>query len=227
MKLSRTKDNGAAADAFERTASELRGARDPRACTAVARSLLRDVEHAYARAAAEGVAFACGAGCAYCCHQRVAVMPHEAIGLLERMRSMPEDERAGVEQRLRANARRVDAMTPQEHRRANLACAFLENKRCRVYDTRPSVCAAYHSLDRKRCEQAFANPATLGTPSSARPALLEVQAFCDAVIDATHAAVRDANLSATRLELHTAMRALLDRPELAAEWAAGAELDGR
>jgi Fe-S-cluster containining protein len=210
MKLSRAHVNGAATEAFERTSRALREARGPGVCVGVARALLQDVGREYVRAAAAGAAVACGAGCAYCCHQRVMVMPHEALALLERVRGLPKEERADVEQRLRANASRVDAMTPDEHRRANLACAFLENGQCRVYDTRPSVCAAYHSLDRSRCEQAFAHPETLGTPRSARPALLEVQAFCDAVIDATRAAACDAGLSAARLELHTALRALLD-----------------
>lgn len=230
MEFSRNDSSGddlgvASKDAFDRAARGLRAARDPAACAAVERALLRDVERAYARAAADGVAFACAAGCAYCCHQRVSVMPHEALALLERLTSLPDEARAEVERRLRANASRVDAMTRDEHVRANLACAFLDNGRCRVYDTRPSVCAAYHSLDRKRCEQAFARPATLGTPQGARPALLDVQRFCDAVVAATDAGVRDAGLSTVRLELSTALRALLDRPELAARWAAGEALD--
>ena len=215
----------ASTDAFDRASRGLRAERDPDACAELERALLRDVEREYARAAADGVAFACAAGCAYCCHQRVSVMPHEALALLARLKSLPDAERAEVERRLRANASRVDAMTKDEHIRANLACAFLDNGRCRVYDTRPSVCASYHSLDRKRCEQAFARPETLGTPRSSRPALLDVQRFCDAVVAATDAGVRDAGLSTTRLELSTAMRALLDRPELAERWAAGEALE--
>ena len=54
----------ASKDAFDRAARGLRAARDPAACAAVERALLSDVERAYARAAADGVAFACAAGCA-------------------------------------------------------------------------------------------------------------------------------------------------------------------
>lgn len=217
--------SSASADAHERAARELPAARDPHACASLARALLRDIDREYAKAAADGVVFACAAGCAFCCHQRVGVMPHEALALLEALRGLPDADRAEVERRLRANAGRVDAMTPDEHRRANLACAFLDDGRCRVYDTRPSVCAAYHSLDRKRCEHAFAHPETLGTPRSSRPALLDVQTFCDAAVEGTRAGVCAAGLSAVRLELSTALRALLDRPELAARWAAGEALE--
>ena len=75
---------------------------------------------------------------------------------------------------------------------------------------RPSACAAYHSLSRARCEHAFRHPADIGTPRNARPALLELQAFGSAQIETTSAARKAAGLSGGQLELHQALRALLD-----------------
>jgi hypothetical protein len=65
-------------------------------------------------------------------------------------------------------------------------------------------------LSRARCEHAFRNPADIGTPRNARPALLELQVFGAAQIEATGAARKAAGLEASQAELHQALRALLD-----------------
>jgi hypothetical protein len=65
-------------------------------------------------------------------------------------------------------------------------------------------------LSRARCEHAFLNPADIGTPRNARPALLELQAFNAAQIEATSAACKAAGLDGEQVELHQALRALLD-----------------
>jgi hypothetical protein len=65
-------------------------------------------------------------------------------------------------------------------------------------------------LSRARCEHAFRHPEDIGTPRSARPALLELQAFGSGQIAATAAALREAGLSGGQTELHQALRALLD-----------------
>ena len=75
---------------------------------------------------------------------------------------------------------------------------------------RPSACAAYHSLSRERCEHAFRHPADIGTARNARPALLELQVFGTAQIEATAAARMAAGLAGEQAELHQALRALLD-----------------
>jgi hypothetical protein len=65
-------------------------------------------------------------------------------------------------------------------------------------------------LSRARCEHAFHNPADIGTPRNARPALLELQVFGAAQIEATSAARKAAGLAGEQVELHHALRALLD-----------------
>jgi Fe-S-cluster containining protein len=142
---------------------------------------------------------------------RVEVFAHEAAALLEHLRKRASAEEAAViEERIRANAARIDALTVEQHRSAGMACAFLRNGLCSAHDVRPSACAAYHSLSRARCEHAFHNPADIGTSRNARPALLELQAFGTAQIEATSGARKAAGLGGEQVELHQALRALLD-----------------
>ena len=126
---------------------------------------------------------------------------------------MSPAEAAAIEQRILTNARLVDSMTPERHRTAGLACAFLVDGRCSAHEVRPSACAAYHSLSRERCEQSFRNPAGIGTPRNARPALLELQVFGTALIEATQAGCTAAGISGEQAELHQALRALLTGAE--------------
>jgi Fe-S-cluster containining protein len=104
-------------------------------------------------------------------------------------------------------------MTPEEHRTAGLACAFLIDGRCSAHDVRPSACAAYHSLSRERCERSFRDPAHIGTTRNARPALLELQVLGTALIEATQAACVAAGLPGEQVELHQGLRALLASSE--------------
>ena len=115
-------------------------------------------------------------------------------------------------------------MTVEQHRAANLPCAFLVDGRCAAYETRPLACARYHSLSRARCEHAFDHPEDLGTPRNARPALAELQAFGDAVADTTEAALEEAGLSASKGELHQLLRALLESQSLVERWSAGEDV---
>jgi Fe-S-cluster containining protein len=154
---------------------------------------------------------ACAPSCDYCCHLRVEVFAHEAAALLEHLRSRcSPDEAAAIEAQIRANAERIDVMTADEHRSAGIACAFLSDGLCSAHDVRPSACAAYHSLSRERCEESFRRPGSIGTARNARPALLELQVFGAAQIEATNAARIAAGLPGGQSELHQALRALLD-----------------
>jgi len=175
------------------------------------RQLLRELEGRSAAARAEGAPIACAAGCTFCCHQRVGIFPFEAVALHEHLRTQKSPaEAAAIEQRILANARRIDALAPDEHRRANLACAFLQDGRCSAYAVRPQACAAYHSTSRQHCERAYANPDAMGTPGNSRPVLLELQLHSTALRDATRAALEAAGLPAAQGELHQMLRTLIE-----------------
>ncbi|HET7924972.1 MAG TPA: YkgJ family cysteine cluster protein [Rhodanobacteraceae bacterium] len=211
MHLSREQSAPAATATFEHTAAALRARCDAATCAALCRRLNAVIDSKIEALKDAGASVACAPGCDYCCHLRVDVFAHEATALLDylRTRAAP-DEAAQIERRIRANAARVDALTAEQHRRAGIACAFLSNGLCSAHDVRPSACATYHSLSRARCEHAFQHPADIGTARNARPALLELQVFGAAQIEATSAARKAVGLAGEQVELHQALRALLD-----------------
>jgi Fe-S-cluster containining protein len=211
MRLSREQSTPAATATFEHTAAALRKGADGAACAALCRRTNGVIDTKTEELKENGARVACAPGCDYCCHLRVDVFAHEAAALLHHLRAqVSAEEAAAIEHKIRANAKRVDSLTAEQHRSAGIACAFLRRGRCSAHAVRPSACATYHSLSRARCEHAFRNPADIGTPRNARPALLELQVFGAAQIEATGAARKAAGLEASQGELHQTLRALLD-----------------
>jgi Fe-S-cluster containining protein len=214
MKLSRERLNALTTATYESTAAGLAGNCSAATSADLCRRLNGVIDAEIEALQAAGAGVACKPGCSFCCHLRVGVFRHEAAALLEQLRTrMPPADAAAIEQRVLANARRVDAMTPEQHRAAGLVCAFLVDGRCSAHEVRPSACAAYHSLSRERCEESFHRPAGIGTPRNARPALLELQVLGTALIEATQAACRAVGRPGDQVELHQALRALLTRAE--------------
>src|SRR5688572_13734946 len=210
MRLSREQSLAATAT-FEHTAATLRAGGDAASCAALCRRLNGLVDAKLEALEETGARVACAPGCDYCCHLRVEVFAHEAAALLHHLRAKASaEESASLERTIRANAARVDGLTVEQHRSAGIACAFLRGGLCSAHDVRPSACAAYHSLSRARCEHAFRHPQHIGTPRNARPALLELQVFGAAQIEATSAARTAAGLSGDQTELNQALHALLD-----------------
>lgn len=222
MELSRRHQNEAATATYEQTVASLSGTRDPAACTHVAHRVAAAIGAELAALERDGAGIGCAPRCSFCCHQRVAVLPHEAIALHAHLRTgLAPDTAAAVEAGVAANARRVEGLAPHQHHALRLRCALLVDGLCCAYDVRPASCAAYHSLSRARCEHAFAHPQDAGTPRNSRPALLGLQIFCDAQIEATRAAVATAGLDATPGELHGYLRILIEDPSAVSRWLAG------
>jgi Fe-S-cluster containining protein len=211
MQLSREHLSTAATATFEHTAAELRKGCGTAGCAALCRRLNGVVDREIAALQEAGASVACAPGCNYCCHLRVSVFPHEAAALLHHLRTRASrDDAELIEGRIRANAQRIDGLTADQHRSAGLACAFLRDGLCSAHDVRPSACATYHSLSRARCEHSFRHPLTIGTEQNARPALLQLQTFGAAQIEATNSARIAAGLTDGHAELHQALRELLD-----------------
>jgi Fe-S-cluster containining protein len=227
MRLSRERVNAAATAGFRHTADELARDCSGASCAALCRRHNGVIENEIETLERAGAAVACRAGCDFCCHQRVSVLPHEALALFDHLRTRsPPAEAAAIERRIRENARRIDGLTLAEHHAANLACAFLIGGRCAAYEVRPSVCASFHSLSAERCEHSFNHPESIGTPKNSRPALLELTALTDALIEATQAGIAAAGLASGKAELHQALRALLDEPRHGERWCAGGAAAG-
>jgi Fe-S-cluster containining protein len=156
---------------------------------------------------------ACRAGCNFCCHLRVMVLPHEAIALFRYLQSrMP----VALAQQVRAQLRQRVSAAPAALR----ACAFLVGGECAAYEARPSACAGYHSLSKQRCEQSFQDASV----PTGTVVLRSLQIVAAALEDGVSAALDTQGLSQVRMELHTAVAALLAQPALIARWRAGRPL---
>lgn len=106
--------------------------------------------------AEESVKIACARGCAYCCHLRVEVRPHEVFVLAQHMQSTFDDtKRARLMEKLDENVRRIAPLSAEQHIRAGIPCAMLEDGACSVYDARPATCRKYHSVSVDTCRDAY------------------------------------------------------------------------
>lgn len=120
------------------------------------------VAHASGRTAAAGAPVSCAKGCGACCRQLVPVGPAEARRLAAFVEELPEPRRAEVKRRFDdARARleaagvlpalrggvRWDAAKAKElglaYFRAGVACPFLEDESCSIYEERPIACREY------------------------------------------------------------------------------------
>jgi Fe-S-cluster containining protein len=218
----------AAAESVRRHAIEELGGRCASGnCGSVCRRVNGALEAEAESQRAAGAPIACAPSCDFCCHLRVDVFPHEAMALLDYLRtSVAATEAAAIERQILENARRIESLTVREHYAANIPCALLVAGRCSAYPVRPSACAAYHSTSRERCEHSYRHPQDIGTPKNSRPALLALQALGDALIAATQEGIDKAGLSSEQTELHQTLRALLEKPSLGANWRAGGKLAG-
>lgn len=227
MEVSRAHLHTAATALHEEAVAALRLDCGARPCANLCRRVNRAIEDELERARIAGVPVACAPGCSFCCHQRVSVLPHEAIALFLHLQTrVAPRERAEIERAVAANARRIDSMTAAEHASANVPCALLREGRCSAYEVRPSICASFHSLSRQRCEQSFRHPEGVGTPRNSRPAVLEVEAFSAAAISAVEAGCAQAGKQSGKLELHQALRTLLEDPSAIERWCADDALAG-
>jgi len=185
---------------------------DVDACVALVHRLDQLLVQAAQHLQPPGAGLACRAGCNFCCHLQVRVLPHEAIALFRYLQSrMP----AATAERVRTRVREQAAGTA-----TGRACAFLVDGQCAAYEARPSACAGYHSLSKAHCEQSFWDPSL----PSGTVALRALQVVAAALEDGVNAALVMQGLNQTRMELHTAVAALLADPARIARWRAGRPL---
>jgi hypothetical protein len=194
-------------------------ATDVDACVALVRRTADLLGSALEYFRAHQAGIACQAGCSFCCHLRVMVYPHEAIALFRHLGSaLPGPQAQLVRERLRSNAARLRQAPAGPA--ARLACAFLVDGQCSVYEVRPGACAGHHSLGRGACESDHRSPPGMSESIPVSQALAHVAAGLGAGLDA---GLREAGLSHSRVELQTAVAALLEEPALIARWRSGRE----
>lgn len=109
-----------------------------------------------------GGAISCKKGCGACCRQAVPVAHSEAYRMREFVESLPEPRRSTIlarfadAERWLAEAGLFDRLmfperfsmeeltpTPMQYFRLGIACPFLEDESCSIYEERPLVCREY------------------------------------------------------------------------------------
>jgi Fe-S-cluster containining protein len=122
------------------------------------------------RAAEAGKAISCKAACGACCRQPLLISEAEAFNLSDLVRSMPDERRNVIEKRFREGREhfeklgwfdRFDSMqerleggprddlgrefvaTVTEYIDQRVACPFLEEESCSIYEDRPLICREY------------------------------------------------------------------------------------
>jgi hypothetical protein len=215
-------DTSAAAQqfAFEAVRATLGKSSDVDSCVALTKRIDVLIEQALDFFQKEEGGLACRAGCNFCCHLRVMVYPHEAIALFRYLGSRMSRGRA-QQVRLRIIENDAAKHSGEQGVGTKTPCAFLIDGKCSAYEVRPAACAGYHSMSRERCEASF--NATGDSPDGI-PMLKGLHHVATALDEGTDAALKAGALSGERIELHTALAALIRNPGLIERWRTGREL---
>ena len=208
--------------AFNAVRETLGASSDVDSCTTLAAGIDSLIGQAFEHFQKDGADIACRAGCSFCCHLRVMVYPHEAIALFRYLGSrMLKEHVSLVRQRVLENADAIRKASREGRAPARAACAFLIDGKCSAYEVRPGACAGYHSLSREHCEKTYDDPAA---SSEGTPVLQALRYIAEEMANGMDEGLAAAGLSGTRIELQTAVAALIRNPALIARWRAGREL---
>ena len=158
-----------------------------------------------------GVELACQRGCSYCCHLRVEIRPHDAFVLARHVETkFGAEQRARAIARIEANLARIEPLTPDEHVRAGIPCALLEDGVCSVYEARPATCRKYYSVSVEICRNAFNDTSA---PLAGEIEHEQVRMAGNAVALGYAKGLDDAGYDAALYELHFALHSALTHPK--------------
>lgn len=208
--------------AAEAVSNTLGRATDVETCVALAKRINALMDDAFRHFEQDNSGIACRAGCNFCCHLRVMVLPHEAIALFRYLGSrLAAEEAKGVRQRLLANADEIRKRSEEGRAVTGIPCAFLVDGRCSAYEARPAACSGYHSLSRERCQSAYESA---DHSADAIPMLNGLRYIAATLDQGMERALTATGLSSERVELHTALAALIRNPGLIERWRRGRPL---
>jgi Fe-S-cluster containining protein len=150
---------------------------------------------------------ACKSGCWYCCHFLVEARAEEVLQIADYVNSrFTKEQVQQLRERLANNAAILRQMSREQQLSANLACAFLQDGKCSVYNLRPMRCRSFHATDVTGCKQAYEQPGNLDIKSSLLPQLLYT---AEAHIKGSRQAFEQAGYDNTTYELNAAMELAL------------------
>ena len=110
---------------------------------------------------------ACEKGCSYCCSIRVEAFAHEIVGIYEYLNSsLNHQDLLLFKNKISSASQKNHHLSENQRIITNITCPLLDDdNHCTVHNIRPITCAAYHSMDVKRCIDMFENP-TLTPPTT-------------------------------------------------------------
>jgi Fe-S-cluster containining protein len=169
--------------------------------------------------AREKVPVACERGCSYCCHLRVEIRPHDAFVVSQYIQTkFNAKQRARAIARIEENLERIARLTPEEHVRAGIPCALLDDGVCSVYEARPATCRKYYSVSVETCRNAFNDTSA---PLTGELEHEQVRLAGNAVALGYAKGLEDAGYDATLYELHRAVHSALTHPRAEARYRDG------
>lgn len=157
------------------------------------------------------VQHACERGCSYCCHLRIEIRPHEAFVLAQHIQTkFTPEQRARALTRIEENLKRIMPLTREQHIRAGIPCALLEDGVCSVYEGRPATCRKYYSVSLETCRNAFNDTSA---PLTGQIEDEQVRLAGNAVALGYAKGMEEAGYDATLYELHNAVQRALTNPK--------------
>jgi Fe-S-cluster containining protein len=166
---------------------------------------------------------ACETGCYYCCCYEVVLTPAEALLLGSHVKkTYSEGALADLMKKIDRNLCLRDGKGVEERAKVlhDTPCIFLAGGKCSVYDVRPFVCRALHSLDSRKCKEAV----------MARRRIVEFTGYSHRyyVFQTAQAALRqffeEMGCQATELTMAKAMKQYFERPGRTIAWIRGGEV---
>jgi Fe-S-cluster containining protein len=165
---------------------------------------------------------ACQTACHYCCFNQVEITPPEALAIGEYVeRTFTPEEKARLMQELdraitfkSGKSKLAIAALRQE-----LRCPLLRDGRCAVYEVRPLICRAMHSLDVAQCERAFRLASNTGVEHHAHR-----DEIVGSILTGLLEGCRDLGCQAEPLDLARALRDFFETPSPLERWMAGEEI---
>ncbi len=100
----------------------------------------------------------CNVGCPYCCYTRVKLTPCEALHIGQHIRENYSLRQTDIlMKRITNTLRQAKGKSTEELASfwEKTPCIFLENEKCSIYNIRPFICRAWHSLSADQCRRAF------------------------------------------------------------------------
>lgn len=156
----------------------------------------------------------CDSNCPYCCYVRVeAFVPELFIikNYIDKKLTKPSSD--NIYSRISDLAKTGKTHDEKYWTSNNIACPFLENNNCIIYDVRPLLCKQNNSTNKNQCKYSFQN-----NNDDSVPSWLPHRQFYYTVISAATLAMRNARLPYHSVELVSGMDILIKNPDAEKKW---------